>query len=206
MLTVIDTEASNLRSVTTALDKIGVDYALARTPDDLGKASAIILPGVGNFAHVMNTLEQRNLPDAIRQRVLNDTVPIIGICLGMQLLGDSSSEQGDHAGLGLLKGKVVRLPDHDPSYRVPNIGWFDVTPTKPGVLFPEGTAPESYYHVHSYHMLCDDPSTVAATIDFAGEKIVVAVESGHISGGQFHPEKSQDAGLDLLSRWIESLR
>ena len=125
----------------------------------------------------------------------------------MQLLADTSTEGGSElAGLGLIPGKVVRLSSTDASYRVPNIGWYDVAAKKNSVLFPDDYTPESFYHVHSYHMQCANLKDVAASIEFSGQDITVAVQKDNICGVQFHPEKSQDAGLDLLERFLKSVK
>jgi glutamine amidotransferase len=131
--------------------------------------------------------------------------PLLGICLGMQLLASGSTEHGDFAGLGLIPGQIERLPETD-QVRVPNIGWCDVTRARSGVLFPEDSEVRSFYFVHSYHFVPKDPHAIAATIDSGSQKFVAAVETGNIFGVQFHPEKSQDAGLDLLSRYVSFLR
>jgi len=116
-------------------------------------------------------------------------------------MASCSSEFGDHEGLGLLPGRVERLVADRPGYRVPNIGWCDVSPTRKGVLFPDA-AGGCYYHVHSFHLVADDPAMVAATTEFSGRSVAVAIESGNLFGVQFHAEKSQDDGLAILSRFL----
>jgi glutamine amidotransferase len=132
-------------------------------------------------------------------------VPVFGICLGMQLLADRSEEFGMHAGLGLIRGEVKRLTPRDAAFRVPNTGWCDVRATRESTLFPHAKA-GCYYHVHSYHFVPSDPAATAATIDYAGDDVVVAVEQDNLYGVQFHPEKSQDDGLQVLSNFFASLR
>jgi glutamine amidotransferase len=205
MLVMVDTEASNLESVLGALRRIGVSVSVARSADGIESASAIILPGVGAFAQGMGSLRERGLVDVLRRRIQKDKIPTLGICLGMQLLAESSEEHGQLEGLGVLKGRVVRLQPGGKEFRVPNIGWCDTRPTKPSALFPDATDVRSFYYIHSYHFECDDESAVAATIDFGGRPITVAVAQGNIFGVQFHPEKSQGSGLDLLDRFFRKL-
>jgi glutamine amidotransferase len=199
MLIVIDTQASNLASVMGALHRVGASASVTRYAADIARASAIVLPGVGAFEQGMNSLTTSGLVDALRRRVLVDKVPIFGICLGMQMLGESSDEYGDHPGLGILNAKTIRLTPNSTEFRVPNIGWCDTRPTRRGLLFPD-THIQSFYYLHSYHMVCADNADRAATIAYGGQDVTVAIERENIFGVQFHPEKSQDAGLDLLDR------
>lgn len=200
MIAVVDLKISNLASVMHALRLVGSGEYLLATPENVRTAAAVILPGVGAFGDGMASLREQGLVEPIRQAARSGT-PIFGICLGMQLLASSSCEFGDHEGLGLLPGRVVQLVANCPGYRVPNIGWCDVAPTRKGVLFPE-IAAGCFYHVHSFFMIPDDSGAVAATTEFSGRDIAVAVESGNLFGVQFHAEKSQDDGLAVLSRFL----
>jgi glutamine amidotransferase len=150
----------------------------------------------------MASLREQGLVEPIR-RAARAGVPVFGICLGMQLLADESEEFGQHEGLGVLPGRVRKLPGA-PGFRVPNIGWCDVTPKRAGRLFPAGGG--TFYHVHSFYLEPKDPSVVAATIDFGGRDVAVAVETGNLFGAQFHPEKSQDDGLGVLAAFFDGLR
>lgn len=200
MIAIIDLKISNLASVVNALRLLGVaDYAFAN-PENLALADTVILPGVGAFGDGMASLRAQGLVEPIRAAARGG-IPIFGICLGMQLLATSSSEFGDHEGLDLIPAKVERLQASAPGYRVPNIGWCDVEPTRPGVLFPDGVG-GCFYHVHSYHLVPHDPSISAATADFGGRSITVAVESSQLFGVQFHTEKSQDDGLRVLANFL----
>ena len=149
----------------------------------------------------MASLHEQGLVEPIRRVAMAGT-PIFGICLGMQLLASRSSEFGDHEGLGLLPGRVAQLVADRPGYRVPNIGWCDVSPARKGVLFPEA-ARGCFYHVHSFHLIPEDMAAIAASTDFSGRDIAVAVEAGNLFGVQFHAEKSQDDGLAVLSRFLQ---
>jgi imidazole glycerol-phosphate synthase subunit HisH len=204
MIAVIDMGISNLGSVFRALERIDAPLAEKAGPADLARAAAVLLPGVGAFGDGMASLAAQGLIDPLRRAAASGT-PIFGICLGMQLLAEASEEHGDHVGLGLVRGRLVRLKAVEAGDRVPNIGWCDVTPTRPGTLFPTGTG-GAFYHVHSFHLVPADPAIVAATIDFSGQKIPVAIEQDNLFGVQFHTEKSQDDGLDLLAAFLDHLR
>lgn len=202
MITLIDTRISNLRSIVNAFKVVGADVTIAATPHDLEKASAIVLPGVGVFGEAMKTLDGEGYTDVVRELVLERNVPFLGVCLGMQLLAEEGEEGGRSRGLGVIRGRVVRLRPSSPEFRSPNIGWYGVHRRKPGVLFPETEAEGVQYFVHGYHMRCTDAEDIAATIDYGGQDVVASVERGNVFGCQFHPEKSQDAGLDLLARFV----
>jgi glutamine amidotransferase len=204
MVAVIDLEIGNVGSLLRALETVGVPAERTTNPAALARARAIVLPGVGAFGAAMDRLRGQGLVEPLRRAAAAGT-PVFGICLGMQLLGSVSEEHGTHDGLGLVPGRVTRLSASDPRLRVPNIGWVDVTPARKSRLF-NGAAPGSFYHVHSYSLTPDDAGAVAATIRFGDAPICVAVERGDIWGVQFHPEKSQDAGLDLLARYAARLR
>lgn len=203
-VTLIDTEVSNISSVANAFKRIGCDVTITNSPKKVNNASFLVLPGVGAFEHGMNALRKFQLVDSIKRRVEEDKVPIIGICLGMQLLAENSDEHGSHAGLGIISGNVVTLETTNSDYRVPNIGWNDVIADKKCVMFNETKLRQNFYHVHSFHMQCTNPDDIAAHIAFSGNKVTVAIERENIFGMQFHPEKSQDDGLNILSKVVES--
>jgi glutamine amidotransferase len=205
MLGYIDTGVSNTGSVVNAFVRIGVEPKRLTAAEEVDRATALVLPGVGAFRDGMAALRERGLIEPI-QRAAGRGVPTIGICLGMQFLADKSEEHGSHAGLGLVSGTVELLEADPPNCRVPNIGWSEVTAKKPGVLFGAGAVHSHFYFLHSYHLRPTDPSVVAATFPFGANSIVAAIESGPIFGIQFHPEKSQDAGLDLLVRFVDRAR
>jgi glutamine amidotransferase len=202
MIALIDIGISNLASIARALDLVGAPGRLVSDAGALEEPAAIVMPGVGAFGDAMARLNARGLAGPIRDAARRG-VPVLGVCLGMQLLAEASEEHGNHAGLGLLPGAVVRLRPNGPGLRVPNIGWSDVTPTRPSTLFPTAK-PGSFYHVHSYHWT--GPAALAtATIDYGGP-VVVGLEQGDIMGVQFHPEKSQADGLDVLAAFVAKLR
>ena len=199
MIALIDSGICNLASVANALTRVGARMEIADRPERLREASAIVLPGVGAFADGMRSLRERGFIEPLRQAASAAT-PILGICLGMQLLAEESEEHGRHAGLGLLAGRVRRMTADRPGFRVPNIGWCDVSAESAGKLYPQAGPAGSFYFVHSYYVETD-PRNVAATIDFSGRKLAAAVERGSLCGVQFHPEKSQDAGLEVLAEF-----
>lgn len=198
MVTIIDLSIGNLQSVANAFRRVGAEVSIAQTPDESEGAQVLVLPGVGAFERASIQLHERHFGPLLRRHVLERRRPLIGICLGMQLLADRSHENGSFEGLGLIPGEVLRLEPQPPEGRVPNIGWMRVRAAKTSPMFPAEVAGECFYHVHSYHLVCNDPSDVAATINFGSQEIVTAVERRNVFGVQFHPEKSQDAGLNLL--------
>jgi imidazole glycerol-phosphate synthase subunit HisH len=201
MLAVIDYGAGNLRSVLHALSALGVEsIRVVRTPHDLKGASKIILPGVGAFAAGMDKLREQNLIQPIRDAVIAG-IPYLGICLGMQFLFEYSDEMGDHEGLGLLAGKVTRFADQ-PGYKIPHMGWNQISPCKPSSLL-ERIEPMSYaYFVHSYHCVPQNADDLLLTCDY-GVTFAAGIQHENMYGVQFHPEKSQRTGLTLLANFLE---
>lgn len=197
MITIIDLDTGNLQSVANAFGRVGAEVRIARAPAECADSHVLVLPGVGAFERAMLRLHAQRFAPLLHAHVKGGR-PLVGICLGMQLLGDLSHEHGRFEGLGLIRGDVVKLEPRAPGERVPNIGWMRADAAKPSVMFPRGVDGETFYHVHSYHLACGDPGDVAATIEFGGSRIVTAVERGNVFGMQFHPEKSQDPGLRLL--------
>jgi len=207
LITVIDSGICNLASVTTALDRIGAHWALGSTPELVGAASALLLPGVGSFADGMDSLRSRNLLEPIRSHAKSGR-PIMGICLGMQMLADYSEEFGRHEGLGLISAKVRRLPV-DRGLRVPNIGWCDTRLSPDTALFNGLPQTATFYFVHSYVLECTDPECSVGTIRWGDTDEIVAVQSNNLFGVQFHPERSQDTGLAVMANFnniVEGLR
>lgn len=180
-----------------ALDRVGAAWSLGETPAQLADAQALLLPGVGAFGDGMQSLQARDLVSPIQAHAARGK-PILGICLGMQLLAEASEEFGFHPGLGLIKGRVRRLPEL-PGFRVPNIGWCDMR-IRPGSSLLDAAGPDrAFYFVHSFYLDCSEKTDIVGWLEVGAERIVVAVERGLIFGAQFHPEKSQDAGLAVLA-------
>ncbi|MFN4180605.1 MAG: imidazole glycerol phosphate synthase subunit HisH [Armatimonadota bacterium] len=198
-VTVIDYGIGNLRSVTKALEFLGCQVTLTSDPDEVVRANKLVLPGVGAFGAGMRNLTQLGLVDAIRDAVQRGT-PLLGICLGLQLLFEESEEMGKYEGLKLVRGKVVHFPEMD-GIRIPHMGWNALQIRNPKPLFegiPEGAM---VYFVHSYFPVPDDPSIIAATTEH-GIEFVSAIAVDNIFGTQFHPEKSSKFGLQILHNFI----
>ncbi len=199
MTAIIDYDAGNIKSVEKALQLLGSETAVTRDPEQILSADRVILPGVGSFGDAMQKLENYGLIPVIR-KVVETGTPFLGICLGLQLLFESSEESPGAAGLGLLGGKIRRIPAAE-GLKIPHMGWNSLHFPKEGRLFaglPEGTYA---YFVHSYYLEAEDPSIVAAETEY-GVTIHASVEKGNLFACQFHPEKSSAAGLRMLENFI----
>ncbi len=210
-VTIVDYGVGNLYSVRRALEFCGCNnIVISALPEDIRASGRLILPGVGAFEDGMRGLRERGLVDPIVQYALTGR-PLLGICLGMQMLATVSDEFGAHTGLNLIPGKVLRIPsvatDGTP-IKVPSIGWTSIRADNP--LTRQGSCLESHpddgavYLVHSYHVLPDDPARLLADYDFGGHRITAAIRNGNITGLQFHPEKSGKVGLDVLRKFLDS--
>jgi len=197
MIAIIDYDAGNLKSVEKALQYLGEDVKITSDADEILGADKIILPGVGAFGDAMEKLNTRGLSEVIREAVRRK-IPLLGICLGLQLLFEASEESPGVDGLSVLKGKIVRIPDKE-GFKVPHIGWNSLKINPESKLFA-GIPEDSYvYFVHSYYLAAEEP-IVAATTDYVVD-IHAAVEKEHVFACQFHPEKSGDIGLKLLKNF-----
>ena len=193
MITILDYGAGNLRSVQNTLDAIGAEYKVTNNPQDIREATSIILPGVGHFGQMMQALDRLQVRNPLRERI-DAGIPFLGICLGLQALFQTSAEAPGDRGLGLYEGSVERFP---PSDRVPHMGWNTVAPVKPTRLLP---APSHFYFAHSYYVpVCPQ----AAAVCEYSVPYTAALEQGNVFGVQFHPEKSGDAGIDVVRRFVE---
>ncbi len=200
MTAIIDYDAGNLRSVEKALAYLGEESVITRDREEILAADRVILPGVGNFGDAMHQLYRMGLDDVIRE-VAARQIPFLGICLGLQLLFDESEESPGIPGLGILKGRIVRIPDTE-GLKIPHIGWNSLTLENNGRLFA-GLSDEPYvYFVHSYYLQADDPRIVTASTEY-GAHIHASVEQGNIFACQFHPEKSGAVGLQILRNFIQ---
>lgn len=204
MIAIIDYGVGNLFSLESSLKSLGLHSAVTRDADVIAKADRIILPGVGAFADAMEKLEATGLVPVIREEV--QSKPLLGICLGMQLLFEKSYEYGEHNGLGLIPGTVCPLADDlkDPSLKVPHIGWnrLDLVPGREDDPLFRYTKPGEYvYYVHSYYAKNCAANTLA-TSEYS-IPVTGAVRSGNVYGTQFHPEKSGDTGLRMLKAFAE---
>jgi imidazole glycerol-phosphate synthase subunit HisH len=202
MLTIVDYGMGNLRSVRNALTYLGGQAQISGDPKLVARSDKLILPGVGSFRRAMENIHAQGLFDALSDAVLNRKVPILGICLGMQLMGRYGLEDGGTEGLGWISGEVVPLRFENRSVRVPHIGFNGVWAAFPSSkLFGYLSKPADFYFVHAYHLQCDDSTDVAAWCDYNG-RFIAGVERGNVFGVQFHPEKSQANGLGMLTRFL----
>ena len=205
----IDYGSGNLRSAEKALARAaadsttGHDIVVTADPSRVAEAERIVLPGVGAFADCMRGVSSiPGMFDALTQSVLKDGKPFLGICVGMQLLADVGREHGDHAGLGWIPGEVVRLQPEEPKLKVPHMGWNSLSLLQPHALF-EGMEDETdVYFVHSYYIRPKQAEHILASTEYAGS-IPAIVGRDNIVGTQFHPEKSQAAGLAFLERFLK---
>lgn len=198
---VVDYGMCNLDSVRRALEEAGGRPFVTDDPADLDAADRIVLPGVGAFPDAMRNLRDRGLDDALRKQVVDDGVPFLGVCLGMQLLAAVGNEGERTGGLGWIDAEVTRLVPTASGERVPHVGWNEVHPVGASPLFdgiPDGT---DFYFVHSFHVRCDDEDDVLATTPYCGSFTSVLARD-HVFGVQFHPEKSQRHGIRLLRNFL----
>lgn len=199
MIAIIDYGAGNIKSVENAMRFLGHEAVLTRDPQQILAADHVILPGVGAFGDAMNKIRSYGLEDVIRKTVAQDT-PFLGICLGLQLMFDESEESPGVKGLGLLPGKIIRIPDEGVR-KVPQIGWNDLSYPVKGRLF-EGVAEGSYvYFVHSYYLRAKEREIVTAQTQY-GVTIDASVEKGNLFACQFHPEKSEAVGMQILRSFL----
>jgi imidazole glycerol-phosphate synthase subunit HisH len=200
VVAVVDYGMGNLRSVERALRSLGAQSSVTQDHDELRAADRLILPGVGAFGLAMERLRASGLATLLTELVQQDGKPVLGICLGMQLVCRDSHEHGHHDGLGWIPATVRRFtPPPNERLRVPHVGWNDVIGRPDTVLTPDGG---TFYFVHSYYADCDDGRDVAATCLY-GKPFPACIERANVLAAQFHPEKSQDEGLEVLKRYLE---
>lgn len=201
IVAIVDYGMCNLDSVARAVEECGGKARVTNQARDLESANSIILPGVGAFAVAMRNIKQRGLDRILYEQVVEKQIPFLGICLGMQLLAGKGSEVKETHGLGLIPGEVRRLKPSGEDTRIPHVGWNEVYPVTDSPLF-RGIAPgRDFYFIHSYHFCPQFESNVLARTPYAGD-FVSALQSGSIFGVQFHPEKSQKTGFQLLKNFL----
>ena len=200
MIAIVDYQMGNLRSVQKALEQVGHPAVITSDPSQLRDAERIVLPGVGGFRDAMRELEARRLIEPIRQAIADDK-PFLGICLGLQLLFDVSYEEGEHPGLGILPGRVVRfsLPR---GFKVPHMGWNQAHIRRPAPILKEIEEGSYFYFVHSYYVEPDEDQVVAIETDYH-RPFCAMIWRERLFATQFHPEKSQQLGLRVLKNFAE---
>ena len=199
MIAIIDYGAGNLHSVKNALDFLGADNIVTGNKEEILSADKVILPGVGAFGDAMKCLEERGLVETVKT-VAENGKPFLGICLGLHLLFEESEESPNVKGLGIFKGKIVKIPDNG-NLKIPHMGWNNIRITKDSKILKNiGNEPYVYF-VHSYYVEAEDESVVSAYTEY-GQRLDIAVEQGNVFATQFHPEKSGDTGLEILKNFI----
>jgi len=198
MIGIVDYGSGNVRAIWNIYHALDVPCAVVRTPAEVRAAERLVLPGVGAFDHAVAELERSGVRAALDERVLGDRVPLLGICVGMQLLG-RASEEGVRPGLGWIDAEVRRFrrPEDVARLDLPHMGWNDVAPTREHPLFQDLDLASGYYFLHSYFVACAREEDVLARTTY-GVPFACAVHQGNIHGVQFHPEKSHEAGIGLL--------
>lgn len=199
MITVIDLNISNLSSVLNALNFLKIKYKVSNSKEDIIKASHLILPGVGTFSAGMDRLKNKCILEVLKEQIITEKKPILGICLGMQMFFESSEESKGVKGLGVLEGKVIKLPKSK-DYTIPRIGWAESQVTKDFLCFKKDKKADFYY-IHSYYTKITNESDMAIATEKS--KITGAVFKENIYGTQFHPEKSHKLGLKILESFAK---
>ncbi len=199
-ISIIDYGMANLRSVQKAFESIGAEAQIISTPEEIAHADKIVLPGVGAFADAVQTLRDKELAGPILAQIKKGT-PFLGICLGLQMLFDVGYEDGTHQGLGVLKGKCIRFDvDETLNLKVPHMGWNQLDIKRPSPLFKDLPEKPGVYFVHGYHVVPEDESIIATTTDY-GRPFVSSIWKDNIVATQFHPEKSQKVGQEILANF-----
>jgi len=198
MITIIDFGMGNLRSVQKAFERLGVSAEITTSPEKVATAQKLILPGVGHFAKGMQALRQKDMDSAIRHAVVNNEVPVMGICLGMQLLTNYSQE-GNMPGLGLVDADTIRFHNLA-GLKIPHMGWNTVQQENTSPLYDGLSESDQFYFVHSYYVKCNDPRDRLFVTSY-GNRFDSGFQKKHIAGVQFHPEKSHKPGLRLLKNF-----
>ncbi|UTW62648.1 imidazole glycerol phosphate synthase subunit HisH [bacterium SCSIO 12741] len=205
MITIIDYEVGNLFSIKNILKKIGVKSQIIADPEKAKDAEKLILPGVGNFGHGMQKLRESGWEEMLNQKVLTEKTPILGICLGMQLLTQGSEEAPDVKGLGWFEADTRKFVfnENPKRLKVPHMGWNDVKVENNSRLFDGFEEERRFYFVHSYHVVCENSADVMGTTHY-GYDFTCALEKDNILGAQFHPEKSHRFGMQLLKNFANN--
>jgi glutamine amidotransferase len=201
MIGIVDYGMGNLLSVYSAFDYLGSNVKICSNPKELNDVSRIVIPGVGAFKDCIKKIENSGFKDVLNEQVIIKGKPILGICLGMQVMAKCSLEGGENNGLGWIDATVIKLNPENSTMRVPNIGWNDIEYNSNVCLFKGLPKVPDFYHVHSYFMKTQNQDEVVATYNY-GQKVTAAILKNNIFATQFHPEKSQDYGLKILENFI----
>ncbi len=199
MIAIIDYDAGNIKSVEKAFQALGQDVVVTRDKETILSAEGVILPGVGAFGDAMKKLEDYDLVETIH-KVVDARTPFLGICLGLQLMFEESEETPGVKGLGLLKGKIIRIPDGE-GLKIPHIGWNNLSYPSEGRLYKDIPEDSFVYFVHSYYLQAEEPEIVKATTEY-GVTIHASVEKDNVFACQFHPEKSSAVGMKILENFV----
>ena len=200
MVAIIDYDAGNIKSVEKAFQFLGRQVTVTRNPQEIYRADHVVLPGVGSFGDAMRKLDEYGLTEVIHE-VTSQEIPFLGICLGLQLLFDRSDESDGVKGLGILRGEILKIPAEQ-GLKVPQIGWNSLQYPSRGRLFRQVPENSFVYFVHSFYLRAQNPDIVKATAEY-GVKVDASVEDGNIFACQFHPEKSSDIGMQILTNFLE---
>ena len=200
---IIDYGVGNISSIINALKRLNYTYLVSGEEKDIKEAKTYILPGVGNFSEAISNLKQTNIIATLEKEVFEHKKPILGICLGMQLLAESSEEDGYHQGLGWIPGKVVKIQSSE-NFKVPHVGWNDLNVKQKSPLFDRLDTNPHFYFDHSYHFQCEEK--YISTVCSGDINIVASIQHNNIFGVQFHPEKSQNNGLKLFRGFFNYLK
>lgn len=201
MIGIIDYGMGNILSVKNAFEKAGGQVKICISPEDMKGADKLVLPGVGAFGDCVRALKDKGFIGALNDAVIRKCVPILGICLGMQVMAKKGFENGEHDGLGWFDAQVVRLCPLDKKARIPHVGWNNIEFSRESFLFKGLPFSPDVYFVHSYYMKCELNEDIYATFDYSGD-FTAAVRKNNIVGTQFHPEKSQDIGQMIIRNFM----
>jgi imidazole glycerol-phosphate synthase subunit HisH len=202
MTGIVNYGMGNLKSVYNAIEYLGGRALICNSPADLDKVTKIIVPGVGSFGKCIGNLCEAGFSEKLNEYVLTKGIPTLGICVGMQIMATRGIEGGEYKGLNWFDGEVIRIDSKENSLRIPNIGWTEIELTRPHSLFDKISKKPVVYFVHSYYMKCTHPEDVLATYNY-GDRITACILKNNIVATQFHPEKSQDTGLQFLDNFLK---
>ncbi len=201
MIAVVDYGSGNIHSISSAFYMLGADVVVTNKPEDLQAATHIVLPGVGAFGVCMENLKASGVIESLTEEVFEKGKPFYGICVGMQVLAREGHEFGIHEGLGWVDGIVKKFDVDESEYKIPHVGWNDILVTRETPLIKDLGKDKTFYFTHSYHFITDDEDLIVANCEY-GETFPTAIQKDNIFATQFHPEKSQENGLNLLENFL----